>query len=306
MNKNSVAFISHVWTPDIQRIFERLKSEAPPDHDVRFILSSDASDTMPTSIANGHIHICCSSILELPYSEKCQSGEWDINGNLDLVFLEFRRRLPDYQFYWFIEYDVHYEGRWSRFFERFQDSKADLIGTTLEYISKIPHKLQTLSYPRLVVPETAEWNESRLIKGFFPICRLTASLLDALDLAYRAKIGGHYEIIIPTVALQHDMAIEDIGGDGPFVQEQNRNCFYFANGASYTHSPGSFVFRPNIGQVLRRENTLWHPVKPAGIPAWHPLKMRGGLYQNTSEWIKLVVGRIWIRWWFATRWRPLG
>lgn len=305
MARNSIALVSHVWMPDIQKVFERLRREAPADHDVRFLLSTNSRETAPDLVADQVECIIVDDLFQQHYPEKCHADAWYIAGNLDLVFLEFRRRLPDYDFYWFVEYDVHYEGNWSRFFEHFRHRTAGLLGTTLQYIDKMPHKLNTLSYPRLLVPETMAWNKSLMIKGFFPICRVSASLLDTLHRAYQAGLGGHYEIMMPTVAVLHGMGVEDVGGDGPFVQDDNRNRFYFANGASYTHSPGNFVFRPDITKVLPRQDTLWHPVKPAGVPLWHPIRLRGNFVKNVLESIKWIVGRAWIRWWFATRWRPL-
>ncbi len=58
-------------------------------------------------------------------------------------------------------------------------------------------------------------------------------------------------------------------------------------------------------RVLRRRNTLWHPVKPAGIPAWHPLRLGGNPVKATLERVKPVIWRA-VNWlWFAIRWRPL-
>ena len=304
MQPISVAFVTHVWTPDIQTLFERLQREAPPDHHVRFLLSADTMNADLPIGADDLVHITRDDIFKLPYQQKCHSGAWEMAGNLDLVFLELRRRLPNYRHYWFIEYDVHFEGLWSRFFEHFRDSAADLLGAIQEYITKVPHKMN-LGYPKLSVPPGMPWDPAQQIKGFFPICRLSSALLDVLDADYRAGLGGHYEINMPTVAAQHGMLVEDFGGDGPFVRPDNRNRFYFANEVSWSHSPGTFVFRPNITRVLSRRNTLWHPVKPKNVPLWHPIRLQSGYARYLLEMVKLQVGRAWIRWWFATRWRPL-
>lgn len=306
MMKTSVALVTHVWTPDIQMVLERLQRESPVDHDVRLLLSTNVLTSI-SNLPTGNIErIVVEDLFRLPYPEKCHAGEWDIAGNLDLAFLEFRRRLPDYDFYWFTEYDVHYEGKWGKFFEHFRCSDAAIIATTLDFISNIPHKLDILGYPKLIVPERLAWNKENMIKGFFPICRLSSLVFDALDREYRAGLGGHYEIILPTLTSLSGMIVEDIGGDGPFVRGDNRNRFYFANGSSYTHSPGNFVFRPDITKILPRQNTLWHPVKPAGVPLWHPLRIRGNFLKNIVEAIKPIIIRICIRWWFATRWRSLS
>jgi hypothetical protein len=301
----SVALVTHVWTPEIQSVFERLQAEAPPDHAVRFLLSADAEAADPPLPAAAVVRISREDLFRLPYPRKCHDGDWVIAGNLDLVFLEYRRRLPRYEQYWFIEYDVHFEGNWRRLFEHFRASQAGLLGAIQEYIAKVPHKLD-IGYPHLSVPAGMRWNEADQVKGFYPLCRLSAALLDALDADYRAGLGGHYEIVMPSVALRHGLGIEDFGGNGSFVQPQNRDRFYFANAASYSHSPGNFVFRPGINKVLKRENTLWHPVKPQNVPLWYPLRFSSAnAVRNYKEMIKRQVGQAWIRWWFATRWRPL-
>ena len=148
------------------------------------------------------------------------------------------------------------------------------------------------------------WLREKTLKAFLPICRLSRALLDALDADYRSGLGGHYELTIPTVAAHCDLAVEDYGGRGRFVRAENVDRFYFARGSTYSHSPGTFVFRP--GQhPIRRPNTLWHPVKPAEMPLWHPMQVGGKPWKRGLERVKPLIWRAAIRWWFATRWRPL-
>lgn len=302
--KISVALVTHVWTPFIQAVFDRLRQEAPADHDIWFLLSAPKPD-VPAELDTSLVHVSREDLFRMPYPVKCEPDKWAIEGNLDLVFLEFRRRLPKYDQYWFVEYDVHYEGDWGRFFNHFRESGAGTLATTLAYCNTLPGKLELLCYPRLALHNSISWKTEDLIKGFLPICRISAEVLDLLDGEYRAGLGGHYELTIPTVAHQAGLGVEDIGGDGPFVHETNRNRFYFSTGSSYTHSPGNFVFRPTITRVLARKNTLWHPVKAAGMPMWHSNRPEGNWARNLRELAKIPIGRAWIWWWFATRWRPL-
>ncbi len=294
--------VSHVLNDAVRRSFERLQREAPSDHDVRFILSTD--DPEPDLAGVPGEAIGKADLFRLPYPEKCQERDWDMAGNLDLVFLEFRRRNPDYAQFWFLEYDVHWEGVWRVFFEHFRASSAAVLGATMLPLDTVPHKENNPPYPRQTVPPGMPWVRQRIIKGFLPACRVSPEAMALLDGAYRAGLGGHYEINVPTVAAQAGLGIEDFGGRGPFVRPENRDRFYFARGDNYSHSPGSFVFRP-VQRVLPRHNTLWHPVKPGGVPAWHPLRVDGGPAKAALERVKpyLWRGLIWL--WFAARWRPL-
>jgi hypothetical protein len=225
-------------------------------------------------------------------------------GNLDLVFLAFYRRFPAYHTFWFIEYDVHWEGDWGVFFEHFRANEAGLLAATVQDIQDVPHKLTMLSYPPLVIPESARLKREQLLKAFLPICRMSSAVLSSLAEAYAAGLCGHYEIIVPSIASQTGAGVEDFGGDGKYVAPENRNRFYFAYGASTTHSPGSFVFRPQP-RVLAKPNTLWHPVKPGEVPLWHPMREVGALPKRLEQILKPLVWQAIIWTWFKTRWRPL-
>lgn len=303
--KTCIAFVSHVLNPAIRDTFARLVREAPADHDVVFVLSSDDPAAETTQVSDDRlVRIGHDSLLRLGYPAKCDEAGWSIDGNLDLAFLEFRRRRPGYDRFWFVEYDVHWEGRWEVLFDYFRSSPADVLGATMQTLSDAPHKFDALTYPQLVVPDSLAWRREKMIKGFLPICRLSRGALDALDEAYRRGLGGHYEITVPSVSAQAGLVVEDIGGRGHYVRPENQDRFYFANGATSTHSPGTFVFRP-APKVMPYQNTLWHPVKPDRVPLMHPMRMRGNLAKNLLEVIKPQVWHLVNRVWFATRWRSL-
>lgn len=300
-----VAVVSHVLNGPVRAVFERVAREAPPDHDVRFILSTDDPHADLAGLAEERVdRISKADIFAFGFPVKCSDTDWDMAGNLDLVFLEFRRRHPGRDAYWFIEYDVHWEGAWGVFFQHFRDSPADVLAATVFPVQDHPKKYKIGSYPAQVVPPGMPWEPAKIVKAFLPACRISGRALDALGAAYAAGLGGHYEINVPSIPSQAGMAIEDFGGRGRFVRPENRDRFYFARGDNYSHSPGTFVFRP-AQRPLRRPNTLWHPVKPEGVSVWHPLRIRGNVVKTLAEAVKPLLWQAVIRTWFATRWRPL-
>lgn len=300
-----VAVVGHVLNGPVRSVFDRIAREAPPDHDVRFILSADDPAADTAGVPRDRVdRISKADIFAFGYPVKCDDTDWDMAGNLDLVFLEFRRRHPGRAAYWFLEYDVHWEGAWGVFFERFRGSPADVLAATVFPVQDHPTKYKIGAYPAQVVPPGMRWEEARILKAFLPACRLSGRALDALHDAYTAGLGGHYEINVPSIPSQHGMEIEDFGGSGQFVRPENQNRFYFARGNNYSHSPGTFVFRP-AQRPLRRSNTLWHPVKPEGVSVWHPLRIRGSTVKSLVEAGKPLLWQLIIRLWFATRWRPL-
>ena len=305
MARDCVAFISHVASGPVGEVFRRLQREAPAGLDVLFVLSSDGAATDETlGLGDSLVQVTGADLFRLGYPAKCRSEGWEMAGNLDLVFLEFARRHAQYDRTWFVEYDVHWQGKWSVLFERFGDSDADVLATTVRRIAERPRRLGVHSYPPLVLPPAMAHDPASLLNAFLPICRLSRAALGALEQAYRDGLCGHYEIMVPSVSSWAGLVIEDIGGNGAFVRPENRNRFYFAQAGTSSHSPGSFVFRPQP-RVLPRQNTLWHPVKPGSVPLWHPLRDTGSPLKRAVEWLKPFVWRGVVRLWFATRWRPL-
>ena len=304
MIRDCIAVVSHVLNQPVRTVFDRLRVEAPRDYDVRMILSTDDPEAELAGLSESDVdRISVKQIFELPYPQKCQLKDWEMAGNLDLVFLEFARRHPEYDRFWFVEYDVFWQGHWSVFFDHFHSSEADLLAATIQRADEVPRRAH-FDYPRLVVPEGMRWEQENVIKAFLPLCRLTRQALNALDRAYRAGLGGHYEINVPSVPAQHGLVLEDFGGNGKFVRPDNVDRFYFSRGSTYGQLPGNFVFRP-APRVLPRQNTLWHPVKPEGVPVWHPLLLRGNIWKTYLEKFKPYIGRLIIWLWFAIRWRPL-
>lgn len=302
--KVCINLVTHVLNAPVRRVYERLRVEAPADHDLRVILNSDDPAAPIAGLSEQEVvRIRKTEFLRLPYPGKCFDDGWAMSGNLDLAFLEFARRHPRYEQYWFVEYDVHWEGVWSVFFNHFRDSDAAVLATSVQTIDEAPHKLHRRQ-PALRLPPGMAWAPEKTMKAFLPICRLSRDALAALDADYRAGLSGHYELTVPTVAAHHGLTLEDVGGHGKFVKPENLNRFYMARPATYTHSPGTFVFRPGQ-RPLHRHNTLWHPVKPGEVPVWHPMRMDGGVWKRVVERIKPLISRFAVRWWFATRWRPL-
>ena len=240
-------------------------------------------------------------LLALAFPTKCARQGWQLNpGNADLIPLLFMARHPAYDPVWGIEYDVHFEGAWRRLFDHFRGSDADLLATTIHRQVETPQKVLT---PPFRSPEFADWPEDERIRAFLPIYGLSRRGAAAIEKAYRAGAGGHYELTWATILHHAGLVLEDIGGNGEWVRPENVNRFYFNTKHTYSMSPGTFVFRPNLSRVMRRPNTLWHPVKPARAPVWHGLTFRGA--RGVVEAAKPKVFALVVRSWFLTRWNRL-
>ncbi|HEX8076588.1 MAG TPA: hypothetical protein VF511_02150 [Chthoniobacterales bacterium] len=184
-------------------------------------------------------------------------------GFADLVPMKFFQERPDFDYYWVIENDVRYSGRWATLFRELGSSDADLLCTTVQAPIDNPH--------------WAHWNSlgtgdheipmDRRLKGFIPFGRISRRLLEACDACYRAGYSGHSEVLWPTIAAERGFVVEDIGGLGRFTPIARRGRFYHNTPDHWSLFPGSFVYRPCFldrelsGPGSRFPDLLWHPVK---------------------------------------------
>ena len=262
----AVAFMTHVLNRPVLDRFEKLDREAPSGMDVYLLLDSTNKHERQLqhaqNIAQGQVvSFDRTEVLdvEFPHPWADPTQRTLLPGNLDLLYLYFASLYPTYSRYWFIEYDVVYTGSWAEVFHTFQDSDADLLGTTLQSHTVRPHWYWWSTF----LPEpTIDISEQ--LCGFFPIIRLSNELLSRLRAGYRAGWSGHSEAVVPTLARYHGLPIEDLGGDGPYVRESNTNQFYTNTPHSERLSPGTFVYRPTRSQPGSIPGILWHPVKPSG------------------------------------------
>jgi|SRR6185312_2384873 len=308
MTKSAVFLLTHFVDANIIAMVERLRNETSDRYDIFVALNLNEKPlTVPAEAAplGPALFVCNNeSLIGLGYPEKCRPETWNPMEQLDTIALSFFREHPEYAYYWCVEYDVHYEGRWGFLFERFESSRADVLATMMDSARKACFKLDLLS-PAFTRPDGSKVTCDDAIIGFFPFYRLSNRMLQMLDARFTEGWNGNYEFTWGTLAKTHGFEIEEIGGSGPWVRPHNRNVFYFNTVSRWDISPGTFVFRPTFTRVRKRENTLWHPVKPKGkYFIYSPV----GPARSLEGWIKhiakTVLYSVAISFWFAFKWRP--
>jgi hypothetical protein len=255
--------LSHITNRTLWRGFKRLEKESAALADVYFVLNL-SSDSVPPDV-NGTFTITPAQRAGLGHPSRAGNVGWwmktspthirDIQSGFDQALLAFRQAKPQYDYYWIVEYDVEFSGRWSELFNAFADDTSDLLCSSI-----FRHETN----PTWAWWESFKWPydpKPELIRGFFPFARLSARAIDAIIAAGQNGVDGFYEVVWPTVLHHRGLIIEDIGGDGPFVRPGNVNRWYTSTLASETLSPGSFVARPIRFRAGRKPNKLWHPVK---------------------------------------------
>lgn len=187
-------------------------------------------------------------------------GEQLIPGNNHFPLLKFYQENPNYDFYWLIEDDVHYNGNWSFFFDFFlKFSSADFISSHINDFNENPrwYWWNTLFHLKNTIPSQNK------VRSFNPIYRLSNRALNYLHKQLKNGWEGHHEVLIPTLLKEGGFIIQDFGGLGKYVAKNCENRFYKRmEGSQLSKLFGnSMRFKPNISDEEITESLLYHPVK---------------------------------------------
>ena len=284
-DKAALLFVTHFLSRHILKEYMNIKTQCSSKYDVILLCETShwnfgrATSNLPIT----PFYFDFNRYSTLGY-RNWQTGRWRqgvVPGNLDFLFLSFFLENPNYDYYWILEYDVRFTGRWKTFFDRFSHSEADLLTTTVRRYAKDPSwfwwfavspPTKTLE-PRLGKPLT----NAELIAGFMPIARFSRKACTFLDKMYKLDWCGHHEVIVPSLLARHGFSIEDIGGTGEFVKRGNENRFYTGRLNGSPALLRTFRYRPTMHRSGWGRNRLWHPVKE-DLPY-------GKVWREKLEWI---------------------
>jgi hypothetical protein len=166
-----------------------------------------------------------------------------IPGNCDLISLLFRKAAPQYAQYWVIEDDVEYSGDAHELFGLLDGRDGDWTYSSM------------LRSPEGDIKPSDTW----LV--FLTFFRISGRALDTIDRYYDQGWSGHSENMWATILKHAQMQVIDIGGNGKYVADEDRNKRYYGlpnDGFDKKGSFGTMNVRLFAG---RRKDVLWHPVK---------------------------------------------
>lgn len=233
---------SNPWTLDA---FYTLELSMGKDADVYYVYHQQ-EDVLPVSLQNVEkLYVFSSDILsELGYTP-LEKGKL-VPGSNHFPLLKFFKENSDYDYYWLVEDDVRFSGEWNVFFDSFINNTADFLSSYIETREENPNWFWW-SYLKTANDNIAE---SKLLKSFNPICRLSHQALVCIDEHLANGWMGHHEVLLPTLLYNRGFLLEDFGGEGSFIKEGNEHRFY---------DNASLNFKPLLPDG--RKNYLFHPVK---------------------------------------------
>lgn len=275
--RSAVLMLAHFIDEAILNEYRKLKRELGPLYHVVLLFDSTVNGipALPEDVEA--LFFDKTDIRNLGYPRKGRSPS---TNDFEMFAIYFWRKYPHFHDYWVVEYDVRFSGSWSVLFTHFIGSRADLLGTTLHRYDVNPawENWRTVTPPGTMPPR------DKLLRGFFPLYRLSNRAMVALHEAYMQGWAGHWESVLPTVLALAGLDLEDIGGNGEFVRAGNIGRFYHNDRLSADLGPGSLVSRPIHVRAGRRPNTLWHPVRSTEAESWgigHRARM--------ASWLRRVV-----------------
>lgn len=265
MARTAVLFTTHVINDWVKAHFLKLRDELPEGYELFLFYDEQKLTRRAVRKLAGDSALPHENDGWKRFKRPGRYFQEKIPGNEDGLLMNAMDRLPGYDWYWYIEYDMAFSGDWRTFFTAMEESNADLLA-----INVIRHD-DTPNWPlwkSIEVPDGVNLPAAKWIRAHVAISRMSHRINEVLIPVYKQGWAGHAEGVFATLALQQGLSIEDIGGDGEFVLAGNANRFYRSTANSNTMGPGTIVFRPTRDEPGDEPNMLWHPVKKASRHDW--------------------------------------
>lgn len=265
MVRQAVLLLTHLTDNRNHNEFFRIQKELPENIDTYILFHKTTCDE---PVFPGKVYSFTDN--DLARIGFPMFSETLVPGSTHFPLLDFARNHPAYDYYWVIEYDVCFRGRWSVFFDHFESSEADLLTCHIRSYQVEPDwHWWGLKHPRLNIPS------GQRLRSFNPIYRISSPALNYIEKCHREQWCGHYEELLPTLLHHGGYRLQDIGGTGAFVKPGDRNRFYIDSSGDRKGrlKEGTMRFRPPYKKTGWRRNKLYHPVKvPADIQSASVIK----------------------------------
>jgi len=261
MKRNVICFKSHYLCSHIIKGYKKIVADCyASSYDVVMLYDNSRKDFKPSKVGPQYVLFDTDDLKQIGYCVHEKSAVW-YNG--DYPLLHFYKQYPNYQYYWMIEYDVHFKGHWRIFFDAYYHDNSDLLAAHV----RTPNQ----------EPQWGWWDHHNLdVKSesqrgvFFPVMRFSNRALKFLDEKYKSGKWGFCEVVVPTLLHTHGYKISDLG-----------ETFYDRKGfRPITRIPLEPLF-------LLPKNKLYHPVSGSYL-----IELGKRLLpERVKKWLKKLLNR---------------
>ena len=254
---------THVWCRQLEEEFEKfLNLDYSGAPEVWLVLDSGIPDAETLVKKYKHCYLVNEREIfqHLPYPCLEKTG---LLYHPQFILLDFYLSHREYDYYWFVEYDVRYTGDWRSLLRSFESFDHDLITSHIRRFSQEPvlYWWSSIQHPVKAI------EHEKYLRSFNPIYRMSNRALEFMHTAQREGWRGIYEVTFPTLLHEAGFTLLDFGGDGEFTLPGLRNKFY-SSGSTRDGLPNPFCtmrWRPSRARAGTRKNKIYHPVKPVSM-----------------------------------------
>lgn len=249
--KQALFFVTHIFDARVEKRLKKIISDTENFCDV--YITTNKPENIPAPYKD---RVRTWSLEEM----KKRNSLLISNGylwNCHMTPLILREKVPFYDFFWFIEYDVVYTGNWGDIISQCMSDDADLIATHLKRYTENDQK--KWSWWKIFTTWDDILSDTQKISGFFPVYRISNQWIDAIQESIHRGWKGHFESLIPTAIEFQKGTLHELGWSAPLTP-QERKWYYYTTYASKYRTLSEFRYAPDH-VVLLRKKTLYHPVK---------------------------------------------
>lgn len=254
--KYVILFTTHILNDFIQEQIMKIHNEMNKHADFFVLLQVDNIKRISLPSFINVYPYTIESINALGYEPL---NDTIIPGSNHFSLLQFYHDYPHYDYYWNIEYDVFFNGKWIDFFKWFEDKDIDFFSSHIATLDEMPE----WEHWNDIKINSKEYNNiSLFLKSFNPIYRLSNKALNCIDNFHQTGNVGHHELLIPTILNYFNFSIGDFGGNGTYICHSKELFYSKSNYASTWYGDSTMRFRPlfHLDEIVDT-NRLYHPVK---------------------------------------------
>lgn len=262
MKMSAVCFVTHYVDKYVERQIQRLYDELGDREDLKLFIMYNLNDEHTNDydftkwsdkIEAWKFDEAKLDELRLPYKEGFDNRDrWQ---NPEMPMLGFwKEHQGEFWRFWFIEYDVWFNGDWNVFFDRYKplNCKTDLLASHVRKTEDSWYWKGKYNDPNGEITDDMVWN------SFNPIIGVTDRLISYLYSCYEKGMTGYFEAMF-AICVNHFNKYAK--GERDRAMKMENLDFVFEQGAGEVSISSVRYTPPVYSYELVQENVLYHPLK---------------------------------------------
>lgn len=244
LNKQAFLIVTQKPSKHVLKLYSKIRSAVADSGDVFLLYHNNKSDGQPAVSADVNVVTFTDDVLkELNYKPIRTKL---VPGSNHFPVLQFFLGHPQYEYYWCIEDDVEFNGKWADLFSAVSKLDYDFITSHIRRYSDIPDWFWWDSYR---VPGE-DFDSENLVSSFNPIYRISNKALAYIDNNLKNGHRGHHEVLLPTMLRRGGFSIADFSTEANHITPNLSFC-----------TLKTMRWLPVFLFVGNNKNKLYHPVK---------------------------------------------